>query len=164
MSRRLWTGGFGLAAGGAALTVILGGCGGQDLGKVMTSGNLIELSSGGKTIQAELALDDPSRNRGLMYRKSLPEDQGMLFVYAHPQRLRFWMKNTSIPLSIAFIDDEGKILQIEELRPHDERQVGSKDGVRFALETNRGWFEKNGLKPGSTFDDFRKRVSGLDAR
>jgi hypothetical protein len=167
VSRRLATGDWRLAVRGAmglGLAAVLAGCGGHRLGKIMSSGNLIDLSIAGKQIQAELAMDDPSRQRGLMYRKSMPEDQGMLFIYPRAQKLQFWMRNTSIPLSIAFIDDEGKILQIEDLRPHDERRVGSKDEVRFALETNRGWFDKNGLKPGSTFDGFRKRVSGLDSR
>jgi uncharacterized membrane protein (UPF0127 family) len=150
-----------------ALAALPAGCNGERLERVRASGDLIELQVDGKKLKVELALDDPSRQRGLMFRESLPADQGMLFVWPvrqGPSKRAFWMRNCSIPLSIGFISDEGKVLQIEELQPHDEREKVSKDEVRYALEVNRGWFERNGLGPGAVFKGFPERVGGLHAR
>lgn len=110
--------------------------------------------SGGKIIRAEVAATDAQRERGLMYRKSLPENNGMLFVFDRPARSCMWMKNTAIPLSVAFIDHEGVIVNIEEMEPFTTDSHCSAGWIRYALEMNAGWFRKNGLKSGS-------RVEGL---
>lgn len=93
-----------------------------------------------------------------MNRESLPENAGMLFVFAEPKAQAFWMKNTLIPLSIAFIDAEGKIVQIEDMKPHDETNTMSKTKVQYALETNRGWFERHGVAVGEVLKGFSETV------
>ncbi len=141
--------------------------------RIRGPGDVVTLEIEGKKIMAEVVMDTPSRNLGLMYRKpeDFSDDQGMLFIWPDksdsmyvPSRPSFWMRNTEIPLSLAFIDDEGKIRQIEDLRPYDERRVVSKYEVRFALEVNQGWFQKNGIGPGSKFENFQEAVRGFRAR
>ena len=83
----------------------------------------------------------------------------MLFVFPAPKPQGFWMKNTLIPLSIAYISDSGEILQIEDMRPKDERSIRSKDPVRYALEVNQGWFKRHNVKVGDTIADFQQTVS-----
>ena len=90
-----------------------------------------------------------------MFRKSMGENNGMLFVFHETALRAFWMKNTYIPLSIAFMDDKGIILNVLEMPPLTEDSFFSKGGAKYALEMNAGWFEKNGLKPGDP-------VIGLD--
>ena len=80
---------------------------------------------------------------------NLPQDQGMLFCYPQERVLSFWMKNTTIPLSIAFIDKNKKVVQIEDLNPHDESSVISKVPSKWALEVNKDWFKKNNINVGS---------------
>lgn len=107
------------------------------------------LRVGGREVRAEIARTPAEMSRGLMYRRSLGRDCGMLFVYEAPRILSFWMKNTRIPLDIAFIDDGGRILQIEGMRPYDESsRAVSREPARFALEMNRGWFARNGVGVG----------------
>ena len=131
--------------------------------RVGMPGDRITLGIGGKTLDVEVASDDPSRRLGLMHRKSLPENAGMLFMYREPQRLAFWMKNTHVPLSIAFIDDRGVIVQIKDMAPLDEREVHCDTPVRQALEVNQGWFERNGIKVGDAFTDFQEKIQGFRA-
>jgi uncharacterized membrane protein (UPF0127 family) len=115
----------------------------------------LTLIAGDKTITAEVADTDASRERGLMFRPSLPWNEGMLFLFARPARASFWMRNTRIPLSIAFLDRDGTILEIYPMFPFEERRVQSRsDAVCYALEMNQGWFRKSGVKTGT-------RVSGL---
>ncbi len=114
----------------------------------------VTLRAGKKTIHAEVASTDVQREQGLMHRKSLPENNGMLFVFDRPARSCMWMKNTLIPLSVAFIDYDGTIVNIEEMAPMTTDSHCSAGWIRYALEMNAGWFRKNGLKPGS-------RISGL---
>ena len=107
------------------------------------------LSVGKQRIEAEVANDDDSRGFGLMYRNSLPDGRGMVFVYpATAQRLCMWMKNTLIPLSVAFLDEEGRILNIEDMAPQTEENHCAKGAARYALEMNRGWFVRHGIKAG----------------
>ncbi len=142
------------------------GCESPRLQRIIGPGDVLDLTvkQRGIKIEAELAIDEPSRTRGLMYREEMPADRGMLFAWPRAEKRSFWMRNTRIPLSIAFINDEGEILQIEDMRPQDERHTWSKDDVRYALEMNQGWFRKNGLEVGSLFDDFPKRVGGIKSR
>jgi uncharacterized membrane protein (UPF0127 family) len=100
---------------------------------------------GNVKVSAELAANREDRARGLMFREILPEDHGMLFLYPEEVPLTFWMKNTPLPLSIAFADAGGRILRIAEMEPHSEAPVYSGAPVRYALEMNRGWFERNGV-------------------
>ena len=94
---------------------------------------------------------------GLMFRDSLPEDHGMLFVFEKPKTASFWMKNTKIPLSIAYIDSAGRILQIESMKPLDETPVESTSSeVAFALEVNEGWFTRNRVSAGAKISGIRK--------
>lgn len=89
--------------------------------------------------------------RGLMHREQLPEDQGMLFVFEAAQIQSFWMRNTFIPLDIAFIDANGKIIDVQRMEPLDEtRSYYSPAPVPYVLEVNAGWFERNGIKVGET--------------
>jgi hypothetical protein len=123
----------------------------------------LTLAIQGKTLEVELALDDPSRMTGLMFRDSLEEHRGMLFVYRAPEKLRFHMKNTRIPLSIAFLNDDGEILQIEDMAPHDEGNTEARTQCRFALEVNKGWFQKNGIAVGARFEDFAGKFERIGA-
>ena len=99
-------------------------------------------------IKVEIARTDEERGRGLMFRKSLPDGEGMLFIFEREQQLFFWMKNTLIPLSIAYIASNGRIVEIKDMRPLDESSVPSSVPVRYALEVPQGWFNRAGIKPG----------------
>jgi len=100
----------------------------------------------------ELADTPEMREQGLMDRKSLPFDKGMLFRFQSPHRLAFWMKNTYIPLDLAYLSDEGKILQVSELIPLSTKPVYANTPCRYALEVNKGWLQKNNLSVGSVVD------------
>lgn len=115
----------------------------------------ITLRVGGKAITAEVADEPAEEIAGLMFRKELAPDSGMLFVMSPPRRASFWMKNTLIPLSVAYINQSGTILEIHDLEPHNETAVTSRfNTIAFALEMEKGWFEKNRILPGD-------RISGL---
>lgn len=112
-----------------------------------------EMQLKGRSIVVELARSPEEQMRGLMFRRSLGADHGMLFMYDSPRVMSFWMKNTRIPLSIAFIDGSGRIVQIEPMEPYDAvtRHV-SQQPAMYALEMNRGWFEKNGVGVGDRME------------
>jgi len=99
-------------------------------------------------VKAEIAATPEERNTGLMFRKKLPDGEGMLFVFEADQVLSFWMKNTYIPLSIAFIAHDGKIIDIKDMYPHDTSSVVSSRSVRYALEVPQGWFSRVGVRTG----------------
>jgi uncharacterized membrane protein (UPF0127 family) len=101
-------------------------------------------------VKAEIARTSDERSKGLMYRKKLPDGEGMLFVFERDEVLSFWMKNTYIPLSIAFIASDGKIIDIKDMYPHDENSVVSSRSVRYALEVPMGWFSRAGVRQGDT--------------
>ena len=113
---------------------------------------LIIHTSGGEEVRVRVEIaDSPIEiTRGLMYRTALAEDRGMLFVYPYEARLSFWMKNTLIPLSIAFIDAEGRIVDIQDMKPLDDDPPSyvSAKPARYALEVNQGFFEERGVKVG----------------
>ena len=99
-------------------------------------------------IKAEIAITNDEKSAGLMYREKLPDGEGMLFVYERDQIMSFWMQNTLIPLSIAFIASDGRIIEIKDMYPHDENSVKSSRSVRYALEVPQGWFSRAGIMPG----------------
>ncbi|MEO0454680.1 MAG: DUF192 domain-containing protein [Verrucomicrobiota bacterium] len=106
---------------------------------------------GEKHIQLEIANTPEAMSKGLMFRDSLEDDHGMLFVFPSPQRASFWMRNTKIPLSIAYLDREFKVLEIYDMEPFDETSVVSESNtVSFALEMEQGWFKKNKIGVGTT--------------
>ncbi len=107
------------------------------------------LSAGIHLIQAEVVSDGEARARGLMHRKSLPPNAGMLFIFDDQGIHCMWMKNTLIPLSVAFIDDRGTIVNIEDMEPHSLDSHCAARPVRYALEMNRGWFAAKGIRPGT---------------
>lgn len=106
------------------------------------------LRVGGEEVTVEVAETDAQRRRGLMGRDSLPEDHGMLFVYSRPQTLSFWMRNTEIPLDIAYISRDGVIVDIQQMEPHTEERHPSREPAMYALELPRGWFEEHGVEVG----------------
>ncbi|MFM8364715.1 MAG: DUF192 domain-containing protein [Verrucomicrobiota bacterium] len=115
----------------------------------------IELRVGGKKISAEVADEDRERATGLMFRESLGENSGMLFVMPQPGPAGFWMKNTKVPLTIAYLDARGVIMELHDLEPHNESPVPSRfRTIAYALEMSRGWFTKNNIWPG-------ERIEGL---
>jgi uncharacterized protein len=101
-------------------------------------------------IKAEIAKTQEERSKGLMYRKNLQDGYGMLFVFDRDEVLSFWMKNTLIPLSIAFIAYDGKIIDIKEMYPHDTNSVKSSRSARYALEAPAGWFSRVSVNVGDT--------------
>jgi uncharacterized membrane protein (UPF0127 family) len=110
--------------------------------------SLLTLCINAETLYVEVADDPWEHQRGLMFREYLPDNMGMLFIFPYPQRLHFWMKNTYIPLSIAYISSDWKILEIYDMEPLSERLVSSKNKVQYALEVNRGYFQRKGIKLG----------------
>lgn len=109
----------------------------------------IKLNAGIHVITAEVVADPATVTRGLMFRRQLAPNHGMLFLYAEKVPLCMWMRNTLIPLSVAFIDDDGTIVNIEDMQPQTDANHCAARPVRFGLEMERGWFEKRGLKSGS---------------
>ena len=160
----------------AALAAVLPGCGSADAGvrdtgaaangQVAQAGQaaeagtaavsqaleLVPLRVGGIEIQVEIADDADERQQGLMYRESLQENQGMLFVYPEQRTLGFWMKNTLIPLDIAYIDREGRIVDIQQMEPQTTETHDSAAPAMYALEMNQGWFEANGIRVGDVIE------------
>jgi len=121
-------------------TAFVTGCSGRK--------EVIPISVSGVHLEVEYAGTPEKHMKGLMNRKSLAEDEGMLFIFPEEKVLSFWMKNTHIPLSIAFIDGEGKIIQIEAMEPHSLDLHVSRKRARFALEMNRDWFRRHKIKEG----------------
>jgi uncharacterized membrane protein (UPF0127 family) len=109
----------------------------------------IKLGAGIHNIRAQVAQTDEQRMTGLMYRPTMPNNDGMLFVFNEATQQCFWMKNTLLPLSAAFIADDGTVVNIEDMKPQTLDSHCSKKPVRFVLEMNVGWFAKRGIKPGS---------------
>jgi uncharacterized membrane protein (UPF0127 family) len=99
-------------------------------------------------LRAEIARTDAERAQGLMHRKNLPDGEGMLFVFDRDQILSFWMKDTLIPLSIAYISSDGRILEIHDMRPQDLSPIRSARSLRYALEVPQGWFSRIGAALG----------------
>ncbi len=114
----------------------------------------IRMTAGMHVITAELATTPATQETGLMFRKELGVNHGMLFVYAKPGPICFWMMNTLVPLSIAFMRDDGTIVNIADMQPMTVNSHCSAEPVRFALEMEQGWFAKRGITPG-------KQISGL---
>ena len=110
--------------------------------------NRITLQAAGRDLSVEVARTDGEREHGLMGRTRLGAAEGMLFVFDRDEHLEFWMKDTPLPLSIAFISEEGKILEIRDMQPFDLRTIRSRFYARFALEMNQGAFQKLGISPG----------------
>ncbi|EXI71613.1 MAG: hypothetical protein AW07_03512 [Candidatus Accumulibacter sp. SK-11] len=115
----------------------------------------IELSAGMYRIDAEVAANDANRMQGLMNRRSLAAGHGMLFVFGQPARHCMWMRNTYLPLSVAFLDRDGYILNIEDMQPETETNHCAAKAASFALEMNLGWFADKGIRPGA-------RIAGID--
>lgn len=109
----------------------------------------IKLSSGMHRIDAQVAATPEQRQIGLMFRREMPQHEGMIFVFDQPAKQCFWMKNTLIPLSAAFLSDDGTIVNIEDMKPLSLDGHCSLQPVRYVLEMNKGWFVKKGIKAGS---------------
>lgn len=117
---------------------------------------VVQLNAGMYLIKAEVAANEADREQGLMYRRQLAPNAGMLFVFDDVAGHCFWMKNTKIPLSIAFIADDGTVTDIDEMQAETENNHCPTRAVRYALEMNRGWFTQHGVQRGS-------RIGGLPA-
>ncbi len=109
----------------------------------------IKLASGMHRIDAQVASTPEQRQTGLMFRKDMPQHEGMIFIFDQPGKQCFWMKNTLIPLSAAFLSDDGTIVNIEDMKPLALDGHCSVQPVRYVLEMNKGWFAKKGIKAGS---------------
>ncbi|GIZ53801.1 hypothetical protein NCCP691_38150 [Noviherbaspirillum aridicola] len=99
-------------------------------------------------IRAEVAARDADRQQGLMYREKMGANEGMVFVFDGPAQVCMWMKNTLIPLSVAFIDERGTIVNIEDMQPQTTDSHCARKPIRYALEMNQGWFRQKNIKPG----------------
>ncbi len=132
-------------------------------GQVLAQASMpvVELTAGFHRIEAEVAADDAQRQRGLMQRRSMAAQQGMLFVFPQRNTHCMWMRNTYLPLSVAFIDEEGVIINIEDMQPQTEDNHCARAPARYALEMNLGWFAQRGIKAGSKL---RGLPSGAVAR
>jgi uncharacterized membrane protein (UPF0127 family) len=121
---------------------------------------VIELTAGFHRIEAEVAANNPARMQGLMQRRTMPRQHGMLFVFAQDARHCMWMRNTFLPLSVAFIDAAGRILNIEEMQPQTENNHCAARAARYALEMNAGWFAQRGLKAGDAIGGIERAPRG----
>jgi uncharacterized membrane protein (UPF0127 family) len=115
----------------------------------------VSLSAGIHVIQAEVANTDAARAQGLMFRKSLAANHGMLFVFPEAGPQCMWMRNTYVPLSVAFIDERGVIVNIADMQPRSDDSHCATRPARYALEMNQGWFAAKGIKPGA-------KLSGIE--
>jgi uncharacterized protein len=139
----------------ACLVLSLASCSGDKKAVTDSPNPLLASTSikvGPSQLLAEIARTETERERGLMHRSSLAEGKGMLFIFDKDDRLAFWMKNTTLSLSIAYIASDGTIRQISDLEPLSLATVQSERSVRYALEVPRGWFERAGVRVGDRVD------------
>lgn len=122
---------------------------------------MTELSAGMYRIEVEVAATPQNRQVGLMHRKSMPVQHGMVFVFTEDARHCMWMKNTLLPLSVAFLDARGRILNIEDMAPQSEDNHCAGGPARYALEMNLGWFRERGLRPGDSIRGIDRLPGGL---
>jgi uncharacterized membrane protein (UPF0127 family) len=114
----------------------------------------VHTSRGPATFRVQLALDDATREKGLMFVRAMPDDAGMIFDFHQPQPVSFWMKNTFIPLDLLFVAPDGRILTVaSRARPHDESLIPSGGPIRAVIEINGGLAEKLGIQPGDRVVD-----------
>ncbi|NMM09851.1 MAG: DUF192 domain-containing protein [Polaromonas sp.] len=109
----------------------------------------VKLSAGMHLIDAQVAVTPAQREMGLMFRKDMPQHEGMIFVFEQPTKQCFWMKNTVLPLTAAFVADDGTIVNTADMKPQTTDSHCSAQPVRYVLEMNKGWFVKKGIKAGS---------------
>ena len=109
----------------------------------------LKLLAGMHQIDVQVASNSEQRQIGLMFRKEMPQHEGMIFVFEEPTKQCFWMKNTLLPLTAAFVADDGTIVNLEDMKPQTENPHCSIKPVRYVLEMNKGWFAKKGIKAGS---------------
>lgn len=134
------------------LTTILLGASTCALAQSIGSFPVTQLNSGIHVIKAEVASNEAQREQGLMFREKMGANEGMVFVFDGPVGACMWMKNTLLPLSVAFIDDDGRIVNIEDMKPQTLDSHCAKKLVRYALEMNLGWFKQKAIKPGSVIE------------
>ena len=132
------------------LLAVLSNCSGEE--KFEKRELVIESRGGRITVMAEIASSPGQREQGLMYRKELKDGNGMIFVFERDEIMSFWMKNTLVPLSIAYIAYDGRILEIHDMQPGDLNPVRSSRSARYALEVPQGWFDRVGIVPGDRLD------------
>ena len=113
---------------------------------------VISLNAGMHVIKAEVAAKDAERQQGLMHREKMGPNEGMVFLFEAPASVCMWMKDTLIPLSVAFIDDSGKIVNIEDMQPQTTDSHCARKPIRYALEMNQGWFKQKNIKPGTAIE------------
>ena len=121
---------------------------------------VMELTAGFHRIEAEVAATNPARMQGLMQRKAMPQQRGMLFVFPVEAQHCMWMKNTFIPLAVAFLDAGGRIINVEEMQPQTESNHCAARPARYALEMNAGWFAQRGLKAGDPIGGIERAPLG----
>ena len=121
---------------------------------------VVELNAGIHLIHAELADSDSARMRGLMYRDTLAPNHGMLFIFDETATHCMWMRNTLLPLSVAFIDNDGSIVNIEEMKARTDDTHCARRAVHYALEMSAGWYKARGLGPGSVIRGIQKASGG----
>jgi len=117
----------------------------------------VKITAGMHVIDAQVASTTDQRMTGLMFRQDMPQHEGMLFVFEYPSQQCFWMKNTLLPLSVAFIADDGTIVNIDEMKAQTLDSHCSTKPVRFVLEMNKGWFAKKGIKAGAKLEGLPSR-------
>jgi uncharacterized membrane protein (UPF0127 family) len=118
-----------------------------------SASHFFDIRVGDRPVRMQIAVEESEMARGLMDRRDLGRDEGMLFIYDRPQRMNFWMRNTPTPLDIGFFNRAGMLEEIYAMHPFDESSVQSRSTtLSFALEMNQGWFRENGIKPGAKLD------------
>lgn len=122
--------------------------------------SLLELSAGMHRIEAEVAATSESRQVGLMQRAVMAPHRGMLFVFPEAAKQCMWMRNTLLPLSVAFLDEKGRIINVEDMQPRTEDNHCSSQSARYALEMNLGWFRSRGLGAGFPIGGIEKAPAG----
>lgn len=131
------------------LAVILGLVTTSVLSQQIQKFNSTSLTAGIYVIKAEVAANEAERQQGLMFREKMAPNEGMVFIFDAPAAVCMWMKNTPLPLSVAFLDDEGKIINIEDMKPQTTDTHCAAKQARYALEMNLGWFKQKNIKPGT---------------
>jgi uncharacterized protein len=152
----------------ALMTLALSACAKEKMPNQMAAPKSVSeffpINVGEKTVRMQLAVLEPEQERGLMERRDLGADDGMIFVYAKSQQMHFWMHNTPTPLDMGFFDHDGVLLEVYPMQPFDERTIASRStAIQFPLEMRQGWYSANGVKPGARID-LKALAAALKAR